>query len=73
MSNGSVPVGGGETRSTRALKSSGRGLSNFFGGLAILFVLWWIGGLLIAANPLSPVIETFRFAYLGSGTLSAFG
>ena len=28
---------------------------------------------LIAANPLSPVIETFRYAYLGSGTLSPIG
>ena len=68
MSNGSVPVGGGEARSTRALKSSGRGLSNFFGGLAILFVLWWIGGLLIEANP-----QTASFADFGPiPTLSAF-
>lgn len=68
MSDGAVPAGDGETRSSRALKSSGRGLSNFFGGLAILFVLWWIGGLLIAANP-----QTASFAGFGPiQTLSAF-
>ena len=49
-----------ESRSARALKSSARGLANFFGGLAILFVLWWIGGYFISINP-----ETKSFATFG--------
>ena len=40
-----------DSRSSRALRSSARGLSNFFGGLAILFALWWIGVYLITLNP----------------------
>lgn len=35
---------------------STRGLTNFFGGLAILFVLWWIG---ITAITLDPEMEHF--------------
>ncbi|PVV17002.1 MAG: nitrate ABC transporter permease [gamma proteobacterium symbiont of Ctena orbiculata] len=50
----------GESRSYRALKSSGRGLTNFFGGLAVLFTLWWIGGYFIATNP-----STQHFAAFG--------
>ena len=40
-----------ESRFSRALKSSARGLANFFGGLAILFALWWIGVYLVTLNP----------------------
>ena len=40
-----------ESRTSRSLKASGLGLSNFFGGLAILFVLWWIGIYLVTRNP----------------------
>ncbi|MCU7920673.1 MAG: ABC transporter permease [Candidatus Thiodiazotropha sp. (ex Epidulcina cf. delphinae)] len=60
MSDGAPSVGIGESRSFRALKTSGRGLSNFFGGLAILFTLWWIGGYLISINP-----STTHFAAFG--------
>ncbi|MCU7930121.1 MAG: ABC transporter permease [Candidatus Thiodiazotropha sp. (ex Codakia rugifera)] len=60
MSNGASTVGAGDSRSLRALKSSGRGLSNFFGGLAILFTLWWIGGYFISTNP-----STEHFAAFG--------
>ncbi|MCU7860561.1 MAG: ABC transporter permease [Candidatus Thiodiazotropha sp. (ex Lucinoma kastoroae)] len=60
MSNGASSVGVGDSRSLRALRSSGRGLSNFFGGLAILFVLWWIGGYFISINP-----STEHFAAFG--------
>jgi NitT/TauT family transport system permease protein len=33
------------------LKSTGNGVFNFVAGLAILFVLWWIGIYFIASNP----------------------
>jgi len=48
-----VSVGGGTVASgaSRAFTSSRQGLVNFFGGLAILFVLWWIGVYLIAMDP----------------------
>lgn len=59
MSDNAVSTGG-ETRSSRALRHSGRGMSNFVGGLAILFVLWWIGGYLISINP-----QTASFAAFG--------
>lgn len=58
MSNGAVPAEGG-TRSSRALRYSGRGLSNFFGGLAILFALWWVGGYLISMNPTTASFAEF--------------
>lgn len=60
MSEDAVSFKVGESRSYRALKSSGRGLSNFFGGLAILFVFWWIGGYFISINP-----STEHFAAFG--------
>ena len=67
MSNETASVGvnafspaAGESRSARALKYSGRSLVNFFGGLAILFVLWWIGIALISSNP-----STEHFADFG--------
>lgn len=41
-------------------QSTGYSLLNFFGGLAILLVLWWIGGYFIAANP-----STTHFASFG--------
>ncbi|MCU7854732.1 MAG: ABC transporter permease, partial [Candidatus Thiodiazotropha sp. (ex Lucinoma borealis)] len=53
-------AGTGDTRSSRALKSSWRGLSNFFGGLAILFVVWWFGVYLISSTP-----STEHFADFG--------
>ncbi len=37
--------------SQRFMTSTGQGLYNFFAGLAILFVLWWIGIYLITLNP----------------------
>ncbi|MCU7892106.1 MAG: ABC transporter permease [Candidatus Thiodiazotropha sp. (ex Ustalcina ferruginea)] len=49
-----------DTKSARALKSSWRGLSNFFGGLAILFVVWWFGVYLISSSP-----STEHFADFG--------
>ncbi|MET0071106.1 MAG: ABC transporter permease [Candidatus Thiodiazotropha sp.] len=58
----------GESKPYRVLKSSGRGLYNFFGGLAILFVFWWIGGYFISINP-----STEHFAAFGPiPTLKAF-
>ncbi|MEJ2590454.1 MAG: ABC transporter permease [Candidatus Thiodiazotropha sp.] len=50
----------GESRSSRVLKSSSKGLWNFFAGLGILLVLWWIGGYLISINP-----STKHFAAFG--------
>ncbi|MES9993701.1 MAG: ABC transporter permease [Candidatus Thiodiazotropha sp.] len=68
MSDEVAPLKVGESRPYRVLKSSGRGLSNFFGGLAILFVLWWIGGYFISVNP-----STEHFASFGPiPTLKAF-
>lgn len=58
----------GESRSTRMMKSSGKGLSNFFGGLAIFGAIWWLGGYLISINP-----STTHFAGFGPiPTLQAF-
>jgi len=58
----------GESRSSRVMKSSWRGMWNFFGGLAILFALWWIGGYFIAINP-----STTHFAAFGPiPTIQAF-
>ena len=37
--------------SQRFMMSTGQGLYNFFAGLAILFVLWWIGIYLMTLNP----------------------
>lgn len=58
MSNGSATVANSEfapkadeSRTSRNLKASGRGISNFFGGLAILFALWSIGIYLVTRNP----------------------
>ncbi|MEW8505702.1 MAG: ABC transporter permease [Candidatus Thiodiazotropha sp.] len=68
MSDEVAPFKVGESRPYRVLKSSGRGLYNFFGGLAILFVLWWIGGYFISVNP-----STEHFAAFGPiPTLKAF-
>ncbi|MEW8691815.1 MAG: ABC transporter permease [Candidatus Thiodiazotropha endolucinida] len=57
MSNDTAPAGlniinsmMGANASQRLLKSSWRGLLNFIGGLAILFVVWWIGIYLISSN-----------------------
>ncbi|BBP03732.1 ABC transporter permease [Sulfuriferula plumbiphila] len=67
MSNNIATVGGNiitagpdELRSSRVLKSSARGLSYFFGGLAILFALWWISIYLVTLNPSGAL-----FAYFG--------
>jgi NitT/TauT family transport system permease protein len=66
MSGGTAPAGGdvstvgvGDSRSSRALKSSGRRLANFVGGLLILFVLWWIGSYFISINPKTQSFSTF--------------
>jgi len=59
MSNGTVTAGGEESRSSRAFRHSRRGLSNFFGGLAILFALWWVGGYLISINPTTASFADF--------------
>lgn len=50
----------GESRSSRVIKSSWNGMWNFFAGLAILLVLWWIGGYLLSINP-----STMHFAAFG--------
>ena len=67
MSNDTAPIrvnvmnaGAGESMSSRVLKSSWRGLSNFFIGIAILFVIWWFGIFLISSNP-----STEHFADFG--------
>jgi NitT/TauT family transport system permease protein len=60
VSNQATSMEVGESRSSRVMKSSWRGLWNFFGGLAILFALWWIGGYFIAINP-----STTHFAAFG--------
>ncbi len=67
MSNDTAPIGvnvlnagTGESMSSRVLKSSWRGLSNFFIGIAILFVIWWFGIFLISSNP-----STEHFADFG--------
>ncbi|MBT3046681.1 MAG: ABC transporter permease [Candidatus Thiodiazotropha sp.] len=68
MSDGVASFKVGDSKSYRVLKSSGRGLYNFFGGLAILFVFWWIGGYFISINP-----STEHFAAFGPiPTLKAF-
>lgn len=38
-------------QSSATAKTVGKSLFNWFAGLAILFVLWWIGGYLIEINP----------------------
>lgn len=40
-----------DVRSSARAKSIGKTVFNWFAGLAILFVLWWIGGYLIEINP----------------------
>lgn len=42
---------GNQSVSSRALKASAQGATNFFAGLAILFVVWWAGIYLITLNP----------------------
>ena len=37
--------------SQRFMMSTGLGLYNFFAGLAILFVFWWIGVYLVTLDP----------------------
>ncbi len=49
----------GESRSSRVLKSSWNGTWNFFAGLAILLVLWWIGGYLLSINPTTEHFSAF--------------
>jgi len=45
--------------SARLMKSAGQGLFNFFGGLAILFVLWWAGIELLARNTATAQFASF--------------
>lgn len=40
-----------ELRFTRSMKSVGKSATNFFGGLAILFALWWIGVYFMSTDP----------------------
>ena len=40
-----------KSRLSRALRASAGALANFFGGLAILFAVWWIGIYLVTLNP----------------------
>lgn len=63
MSAGVVPVEtlpAGAGASVRLMKATGQGLFNFFAGLAILFVLWWIGIFFISNAP-----ATAQFAAFG--------
>jgi NitT/TauT family transport system permease protein len=63
MNTGAAPAGAMRTAvdaPTRFMKSAGQGLFNFFGGLAILFALWWIGIQFIAYSP-----STAHFAAFG--------
>ena len=45
--------------SARLMKSAGQGLFNFFGGLAVLFVLWWAGIELLARNTATSQFASF--------------
>ncbi|MCF7983091.1 MAG: ABC transporter permease [Thiohalocapsa sp.] len=47
------------TAAGAALKSSGRNLANFVGGLAILLAFWWLGAYLLASNPQTASFSTF--------------
>ncbi len=49
-----------ESRSMRVLKHSSKGAVNFFGGLVILFAIWWLGIYMISSNP-----STEHFADFG--------
>ncbi|MES9993700.1 MAG: ABC transporter permease [Candidatus Thiodiazotropha sp.] len=67
MSNNTAPVGMNNLgnmlsngASQRLLRSSWRGVSNFVAGLAILFVIWWVGIYMISSNP-----STEHFADFG--------
>lgn len=51
MNQSAVNVEVNEYRVFDSLKNFGKGATNFFGGLAILFVLWWIGIYFMAADP----------------------
>lgn len=68
MSNGATVTIAETLSQSRWLRSSGRGLTNFVGGLLILLVLWWIGGYLLSINP-----KTASFSEFGPiPTLQAF-
>lgn len=60
MTDATAPLDMPDTRISDAIKSSGQGLANFFGGLAILFALWWFGIYIISLNP-----DTAHFADFG--------
>ncbi len=63
-----VAAGTTGSKTSRAAEAAARGILNFSAGLAILAVLWWIGGYLIAMNP-----KTQSFAGFGLvQTLQAF-
>lgn len=51
IGNGLLKTGANRTLSSKAFKSTSQNLTNFIGGLAILFVLWWIGIYVITLNP----------------------
>jgi NitT/TauT family transport system permease protein len=63
MNTGAAPAGAiraAVDATPRFMKSTGQGLLNFFGGLAILVALWWIGIQFIAYSP-----STAQFAAFG--------
>lgn len=63
MSMGTAPAGAiraAVDATPDLMRSTGNGLVNFFGGLAILFGLWWIGIQFIAYSP-----STAHFASFG--------
>ncbi len=55
--NASVTATISET--SRLMKSTGQGLFNFVAGLAILFVLWWVGIKLISGTPATEYFASF--------------
>ncbi len=51
MAELTVPLVTGESPYLRFLKSSGKTLANFLGGLAILFCIWWTGIYFVSTDP----------------------
>jgi NitT/TauT family transport system permease protein len=51
VGNGFLKFGMNGVSASHTLKASTQKLTNFFGGLAILFVFWWLGIYLITLNP----------------------
>jgi NitT/TauT family transport system permease protein len=55
----SVATTGGFGASSRFLMSTGKGLFDFFAGLAILLVIWWAGVYVITLNPAMEIFASF--------------